>query len=113
MSAPQNTTDQNLPMLTHLGGAITCFLVPLIIYLTKKDDAKLQEHAKAAFNFQIISLFAWVIVGVLLQFIPFGTIGSLLYLGVFGFQAFFGVINAIKVNKNEPYSYPFELPLLK
>lgn len=96
-------------MLTHLSQLLTYVIgfgglvVPLVIWLTKKDTVeRMDEHGKSIVNFQITLLLLTLISipGIFL----FGLgILSLIFVGIVGFVL--PIVNAVRANKGEPPSY--------
>lgn len=109
--------DKQLLVLTHLSQlldfvtGIGGFIVPLIIWLTKKDDViNMDEHGKAILNFRI-SMFVYILICIpLILLLGLGILG-LIIIGIF--YLIFPIINAIKASNNEAPSYPFSIRFLK
>jgi len=99
--------SQLLDFVTGIGG----FIVPLVLWLTKKDEIiNMDEHGKAIINFRI-SMFIYVLICIpLILLIGLGIVG-LIVLGVF--YLVFPIINAIKASNNEPPNYPFSIKIIK
>lgn len=95
--------SQLLDFVTGIGGLI----VPLVLWVVKKDEVLgMDEHGKAIINFRI-SMFLYVLLCIpLILFFGLGLLGFLI-LGVFYF--IFPILNAIKANNNEQPSYPFSI----
>jgi uncharacterized Tic20 family protein len=101
--------ERQLAFLCHLGGAFFSILVPLIIWLVKKDQSRfIDDQAKEALNFQITLLIAHFVAGLTICF-TFGVING--GLGIVGL--IFGILAAVAANKGEVYRYPFALRLIK
>jgi uncharacterized Tic20 family protein len=120
--APHNQTtqiaqkvDNQLLMITHLSQLLSYitgfggFVVPLILWLTKKDEvAGMDEHGKSILNFQITML---LLACISIPFIfAFGLgILSLIFVGVVSFVL--PIVNAVKASNGESPSlfctYPF------
>lgn len=109
--------DKQLLVLTHLSQlldfitGIGGFIVPLVLWITKKDEIYgMDENGKAILNFRI-SMFIYLIICIPLILL-FG-------LGIFGiiaiaiFYLIFPIINAIKVSNNEEPKYPFSMKIIK
>ncbi len=80
-------------------------LVPLIVYLLKKDDDFVNHHARESLTMHIISLLLGVAVGVLCLIL----IGLLLVipLAILGLvYAVFAIVAIIKCLSGEYYHYP-------
>ncbi len=109
--------DKQLLVLTHLSQlldfvtGIGGFIVPLVLWLTKKDEISgMDFHGKAILNFRI-SIFIYILLCIPLIL--------LLGLGIFGiiaiviFSFIFPIVNAIKASNNEAPSYPFSITFIK
>lgn len=108
--------DKQLIVLTHLSQlldfvtGIGGFIVPLIIWLLKRDEVSgMDEHGKAILNFRI-SMFIYVLLCIpLILLLGLGILG-LFVLGIF--YLVFPISNAIKASNNEPPSYPLSIKIL-
>ena len=108
--------DNQLLVLTHLSQlldfftGIGGFIVPLVLWLTKKDEIEgMDEQGKAILNFRI-SMFIYLIISGILALILIGFVG-LIAIGIIMF--IYPIINAINVsNGKEPY-YPFSIKFIK
>jgi len=89
---------------------VPSFLIPLIMWVTKKDQyAVVNTHGKDILNFQITLIIAFA-VAVPLCFI---LIGIPLVLILLVIQCIVPIIAASKVRSNELYRYPFAIQFLK
>ncbi|MBB6170859.1 hypothetical protein HNR23_000919 [Nocardiopsis mwathae] len=102
--------DRTMALLAHLGGLFLSFLVPLVLYLVKKDESPfVRHHAAQALNFQILVLIVYVVSWVL----------TLVFIGVLTFFAMWiaavvlGIMAAVAANKGEWYTYPIGVPVVK
>ncbi|MCL7762688.1 DUF4870 domain-containing protein [Polaribacter sp. Z014] len=109
--------DKQLLVLTHLSQlldfvtVIGGFVVPLILWLTKKDEIfGMDAHGKAILNFRI-SMFIYILICIPLIFL-FG-LGILGFIVIGIFYLIFPIINAIKASNNEPINYPFSIIFIK
>jgi hypothetical protein len=106
---PSQPGDDNLwIILSHLSLLLGVgILLPLIVYLVKKDESpRVSHHAKEALNFHIsiiIYSFACGITCVGAPLIPIIVIGGMV----------FAVIAAVKASNFIPYRYPLTLRLVK
>ena len=101
-----------MALLAHILGIFTSFIVPLIIYVIKKDDdAFIADQSKEALNFHItviIAYFALIVISVITR--GFGAIlFPIVGLGVL----ILGIVAALKANDGIAYRYPFTLRLIK
>jgi uncharacterized Tic20 family protein len=99
--------SQLLDFVTGIGGT----LVPLVIWLTKKDEIKDMDHqGKMILNFRI-SMFIYVLLCIpLILLFGLGIVGFIL-LGII--YLIYPIINAIKASNNEVPSYPFTFTFIK
>jgi uncharacterized protein len=110
-------------MLCHLSALAGLFvpfgsvLGPLLIWQIKKNEfPSVEEHGKAALNFQLTVLIAVVAGAIVAMILSFICIGFLLIpvvaaIGLAGLV--FAVIAGLKANNGEPYRYPWSLTLVK
>ena len=109
--------NRQLLVLTHLSqlldfvSGIGGFIVPLVIWLTKKDEVyNMDKHGKSILNFRI-SMFIYVLLCIpLILLFGLGILGFIV-LGIFYF--IFPIINAIKASNNEEPNYPFSIAFIK
>lgn len=102
--------DKTIAALTHASGILFGFIVPLVVWLLKKDQsAYLAENAKEALNFQITMLIAFVVSSMLIAVL----IGLLLFPLVFVANVVLCILAAVKTNNGETYRYPMTLRLIK
>ncbi|MGJ8745647.1 DUF4870 domain-containing protein [Polaribacter sp.] len=109
--------DKQLLVLTHLSQlldfvtGIGGFIVPLVLWLTKKDEIfNMDSHGKAILNFRI-SMFIYILICIPLIFLLGLGILGLIAIGFF--YLIFPVINAIKASNNEEPNYPFSISFIK
>ncbi len=96
----------------HLGGLIAwfiigpfCFLVPLVMWLVKKEDSSyLDDHGREALNFEL-SILLYGILLIPISIITLG-IGAVLYVpwAIVGIVA--PICGAVAANKGRFYRYP-------
>lgn len=92
-------------LLIPLGGLI----VPVVIYLLKKDDVPgLVPHGQVVFNW-VISFVIYALISVLLMIIGIGFI-LIWILSLLGLV--FPIIGAIKANDGEVWPYPLSIRFL-
>jgi len=103
------STDTQLLVITHLSQMLNHFtgfgglIVPLVLWLTKKDSiVGMDEHGKSILNFQL-SLLLWVFISIP-AILLFGLgILSLIFIGVISFVL--PIVNAVRASKGESPSY--------
>lgn len=109
--------DKQLLVFTHLSqlldfvSGIGGFIVPLIIWLLKKDEILgMDAHGKAILNFRI-SMFIYVLICIpLILLLGIGILGLI----VLGFvYLIFPIVNAIRVSNNQEPQYPFSMKIIK
>ena len=104
-----SSDENNMAMLAHILGIITCFVGPLVLYLTVKDKPYVIEQTKEALNFQITIAIGYV-VGAILTII---VIGGLIYAAAGILSLIFGIIAAMAASKGKHYRYPFAIRMIK
>ena len=102
----------NLTMFMHLGQLFPGpgWLVPLIFWLTKKDESPaIDAHGKVILNW-ILSAMIYGFVGFLLIFVG---VGILIWpiLGIMGFV--FPIIGALKAKDGKLWPYPLTIEFMK
>ena len=98
--------SQLLDFVTGIGG----FIVPLVLWLTKKDEIRnMDAHGKSILNFRISMFIYFLICIPLILFLGLGLIGFMI-IGVF--YLIFPIINAIKASNNEAPNYPFSIKFI-
>lgn len=106
--------EKNLAALCHLGtfaGFIIPFgniIVPLIIWIVKKDESNfINDQGKEVLNFQITLSIALVVLMVLF-FTFIGSIPAIIgFISVGIVDVILPIIGAIKASEGEYYRYPF------
>ena len=95
--------SQLLDLITGFGG----FIVPLIVWLTKKDEIYAMDvHGKSIINFQL-SMFLYALLCIpLILLVGLGLIG-LIGIGVLCFV--FPIVNAVRANNGEEPHYPLSI----
>ncbi|WP_347174416.1 DUF4870 domain-containing protein [Polaribacter uvawellassae] len=109
--------NKQLLVLTHLRqlldfvSGIGGFIVPLILWLVKKDEVYgMDTHGKAILNFRI-TMFIYLLICIpLVLFLGLGIVGFIV-IGIF--YLIFPIINAIRANNNEAPNYPFSIKIIK
>ena len=103
---------RSMALLSHLLGVFTSIIVPLIIWLIKKDeDPFIEDQSKEALNFQITIMLGYLAAGIV-TVVTFGFGGVLFPIIMIG-NLVFGIIAALKSNEGIAYHYPLTLRLIK
>lgn len=108
---PADSNDKLWIVLSHLSPFLGVgFILPLIIWLVKKDSSELVAyHAKEALNFHITvfiyAVICWLAMFLLIGFVllPILALASLVLI----------IIAAVKSAGGERYRYPFTIRLIK
>ena len=104
--------DKQLAMLGHILAIIGGFVVPLIIYLLKKDESEfIEDQAKEALNFQITVAIA-ALVGIVFTIATCGY-GGIVFAPIGILNMVFCIIAGIKANEGEKYRYPINIRIIK
>ena len=108
-----NADEKTWALIAHFGGALTGFIAPLIVLVTKGNESPtVRTHTVAALNFQIL----WSIisaVSVTLGSCLFFLIVPMLLWAVPLVQIIFGIIAGIKANEGVLYKYPLTVNWVK
>lgn len=104
-----NSESNNMALLVWVGAIFFGWLVPLIMYLVKKDDAFVQEVAKEALNWAITAFIAGLICSALMVVL----IGLILLPALLIANLVFCILGAVAASKGEVYRVPFCLRLIK
>jgi uncharacterized Tic20 family protein len=108
---PMDSNDKLWIVLSHLSPFLGVgIIVPLIIWLVKKDDSELVAyHAKEALNFHIsvflYALACWLAVFVLIGFVLLPVLVVVAFI--------LAIVAAVKSANGERYRYPYILRLIK
>lgn len=109
--------NKQLLVLTHLSqlldfvSGIGGLIVPLVIWLTKRDEIiDMDHHGKSIINFRI-TMFIYLLICIpLILLLGLGLLGIL---AIAISYMIFPIINAIKASNNEEPNYPFSIQFLK
>ena len=107
---PESSKEaRNMAMLCHLLG-IVGFFAPLVIWLIEKDKHRfVDEHGRAAMNYQISLMIYYAACGLLcLVFIGLVLMPVLVIL-----HLILSIIAAMKASKGKLWRYPIAIPFLK
>ena len=97
--------SQLLDLVTGIGG----FLIPLIIWIVKRDEVlHLDSQAREILNFRI-SMFIYILLCIPLLLLGVGFIGLLI---ISIFYLVFPILNAIRANNGDEPRYPLTLKIL-
>ena len=105
------SNDKILAVLCHASPLFAlAFILPLIVYLLKKDESDfVKEQSREALNFHITAFLA----GLLASLLIFAFIGAVL-LPLIGIAVVvLAIVATIKVLDGKPYLYPCILRLVK
>jgi hypothetical protein len=101
---------KTMAMLCHLLAMLTGLIVPLIIWLIKKDQSPfVNQQGKEVVNFELTLLIGAVVGGATACLF----IGFVILAAVFVVNIVFGILATIAVNKGLPYRYPVCIRFIK
>jgi uncharacterized Tic20 family protein len=107
--------DRQLAVLMHLSALLGYFiplanlLIPLVIWLVKKDEsADIDAVGREVINFNL-SMLIYAVVGIILTFV---LIGVLVLLGLWIFGMVVTIIAALRANDGWRYRYPVTIRFL-
>ena len=108
---PEASSDsRGWAVAAHLTPWIAGFLGPLIIWLAKKDDPYVEDHARESLNFQLslmLYFFVLMISIIIIIWMPFWFFVWILVffgLGTLGFVT--NIVGAIRASNGDMYRYP-------
>ena len=114
----EQSKENTLAVVSHLGGLIPCFYLPLIlpfmIWITQGEkSAFVNRQAKEALNFQIsLSIYytcCWLLFFTILG-IPIAVVGACIFI-VTNFIC--SIVAAVQTSQGITYNYPMNLRLIK
>jgi uncharacterized Tic20 family protein len=98
--------EKQMGMFCHIGALIGGFIIPLVIWMMKKDESRfVDRHGKEALNFNI-SLLIYYLVGVPL------TCGFIVLI-LAPFTIYWCIMAGMAANKGQYYSYPMTIRFIK
>jgi len=98
--------SQLLDFVTGIGG----FIVPLLLWLVKKDEIfDMDRHGKAIINFRI-SMFLYLLICI--PFVLLFGLGLLGFIAIGLFYIIFPIINAVRASNNQQPNYPLSIKFL-
>jgi len=102
--------DKTLAILVHLSGIFFGWVVPLVLYLIKKDDSDKfsAENAREALNYQITVMFLYFGCFIL----SFILIGIFLFWVVMMVNLVLCIVAAVKASNGVSYRYPMTVRLV-
>jgi uncharacterized Tic20 family protein len=106
---PAKSDSNTIAALTWVGSIFFGFIPALLVFLLKKEDPFVQEHAKEALNWSITVMVGYAISGIL-TVILIGFL-AMFILGVA--NVIFCIIAAIRASRGESYRLPYVLRLIK
>ena len=108
--------NKQLILLSHIGTllgyavAFGNFIVPLAIWLSKRDESKaVAEHAKESLNFQI----SMALYSILAAFLIIVLVGIPLLIVLVIINLICVIVATMKADRGEFYRYPFTIRLIK
>lgn len=111
-----NSDERNFAVLSHIGTiagylfGLGHIIVPLVIWLTKKDSSEfIAHHAKESLNFQI-SMTLWFMGCALLTIVLIGIVGFAI-LGIVDLVCI--ILATMKAYNGETYEYPLTIRFVR
>jgi uncharacterized Tic20 family protein len=114
--------DRQWAMFAHLSalagllvGGLT-FIVPLVIWLMKKDESKfVDEHGKESLNFQLnILIYSLILVAISVATCGVGLVATgPLLAALMVYAIIMPIIAGLKANEGKPYEYPLTFRMIK
>ena len=105
-----NQDERTSGLIIHLGGAFTSWVVPLILFMMKKDESPYgRDQAAQALNFQILMMIGYFVSGILMLVL----VGYLTWLAIWITSLVCSIKGATAANRGEWYRYPFNVSWVK
>lgn len=105
-----NSDERQMAMFAHVGGGILSWIVPLIIFVMKKDESPfVRNQAAQALNFQLLVLIGYLVSSVLMIVL----IGFLTWFVCWIAAVVLGIMGGMAANRGEWYRYPFNVSWIK
>ncbi|MFC7419962.1 DUF4870 domain-containing protein [Iodobacter arcticus] len=105
-----NNSDSNtIAILMWIGSIFFSFVPALVVYLIKKEDPFVQDHAKEALNWAITLMVGYAIAGILMLIL----IGFVAAFALAVTNLVFCLLGAVSASKGETYRLPFAIRLIK
>jgi uncharacterized Tic20 family protein len=101
--------SKNSALIIWIGSLFFGFIPGLIFYLTKKDDAYIQDQSKEALNWSITTVIGYI-AGFILTFILIGII-VFVVLGIC--HLVFCIMGAVAASNGKAFRVPFAIRLIK
>lgn len=121
--APGTSGDERtMAVLAHLSAPIAAVVSvgwlsvvgPLIVWAIYKDrDPVVRQAAAGAFNFNVSFWLLYLVSWILIITVVGAVIGLPLLVIGFVVAAVCHVLGAVRASRGEPYTYPFQIPVLK
>jgi uncharacterized Tic20 family protein len=107
---PDNDSARSMAMLIHLLAIFTGWIVPLILWLVKKDESRfIDQQGKEVVNFEL-TLMIGVVAGILTICIG---VGAIILAATSIVNIVFGILGTVSVNKGQPYRFPVCIRFIK
>jgi uncharacterized Tic20 family protein len=102
--------EKDYAAMIHILGPITLGIVPLMIWVLKRESSDFVDfHGKSFLNYFICILPLFM----LTFFLSFTTVGRVLFYLILSYMVVFGLISIIKAYQGEYYEYPFIIRMIK
>lgn len=110
ITTPPTSDEKNIALLCHIGTFFGGFIVPLIVWLIKKEESEfITRHAKESLNFQI-SLLIYIVASSVLMIILIGVF-LMFAVGIFAFITV--ILATVAASGGKDYKYPLNLRFIK
>jgi len=103
-AAGPTADERTLALWCHVGGFLTWFVLPLVLWLVKRDQSRFVEaHGREALNFQI-AVTIYYLAGCLL---------IVMWIPVMIYEIVVVIKAAQAAHRGEMYHYPFNIHFIK
>jgi hypothetical protein len=109
-AVPSTPDDRTLAMFCHLGGLLTGFILPLVLWLVRREQSPFMDfHGKEALNFQI-TILIYFLASLVLMFL---IVGFFLMFGLAVFEIVVVILASVAAGQGRLYRYPLTIRFIK
>jgi uncharacterized Tic20 family protein len=107
---PPTQEEKTIALIAHIGGIFTWWLIPLVLYLLKRNDSRfINDQAKEALNFNITMTIATIIAGMSVLIL----VGVVAVPLVLIYHLVGCILAAVSVNQGKMFRYRYCVRLIK
>ncbi len=109
-ATPPTQDEKNIALLCHIGTFFGGIIVPLVVWLLKKDDSEfVAHHAKESLNFQI-SILIYLVASSILMLV---VLGFFMILALLVISFVFIILATVAASSGKYFTYPLTIRFLR